>query len=350
MDSFFSSKGLHILHLNVRSLLKKMTDIRLLFKSNKVGILCFTETFLDSSINDSEINVDNYTVVRRDRNRNGGGVCIYVRSDIVFNIRSDLDHEHIEAVWLDILLPKSKPILVGACYRPPDQNDFYKILEEVCANTVDFVKTEAIVIGDLNTNIQKNNTAIYKALKSFCYFFDLHQLIVEPTRICDSSQTTIDLILTSDRSKIANSGVIHYGLSDHSIIFCTRKIQRSAPGCHNQIKVRSLRNYSSEVLSSSLGSLDWSPVFDCSTTDKASDCFRSMFLPIVDKLAPIKEIRSKTRTEPWINPDILIAIEQRNKKFTIYRKNKDQRSLEEFKKYRNTVNRLVRIAKTDFFQ
>ncbi len=67
----------------------------------------------------------------------GGGVCVYVRSDIGFNQRMDLNNDQIEAVLLNILLPKSKPILVGACYRPPDQTMFYAILEEVCSKCTD---------------------------------------------------------------------------------------------------------------------------------------------------------------------------------------------------------------------
>lgn len=59
------------------------------------------------------------------------GSCVYVRSDIGFNVRSDLSNDNLEAVWIDILLTKSKPILVGALYRPPDQRNFVEILENV---------------------------------------------------------------------------------------------------------------------------------------------------------------------------------------------------------------------------
>ena len=56
---------------------------------------------------------------------------------------------------------------------------------------------------------------MYKPLKHFCVKLDLNQLINEPTRITPSSQTTIDLVLVSDKTKISKSGVIDYGLSDH---------------------------------------------------------------------------------------------------------------------------------------
>ena len=86
----FSKKGLHFLHLNARSLLSKLSDVRLLVNNSKAAVLAVSETWLDGSVTDAEIELVGYTVVRKDRNRNGGGVCLYVRSDISYNPRTDL--------------------------------------------------------------------------------------------------------------------------------------------------------------------------------------------------------------------------------------------------------------------
>ena len=47
-------------------------------------------------------------------------------SDIDFKLRQDLVNINLEAVWIDILLPKSKPILLGVVKRP-HQNDFIQM-------------------------------------------------------------------------------------------------------------------------------------------------------------------------------------------------------------------------------
>ena len=70
-------------------------------------------------------------MIRNDRNREGGGVCIYVKSTLAFNVRSDLNDPKLEALWVEILLPKSKSILIGVCYRPPEQSDFLNYFEPV---------------------------------------------------------------------------------------------------------------------------------------------------------------------------------------------------------------------------
>ena len=317
MDSLFSSRGLHIVHLNVRSLIHKIDEIRLMFGNCKAAIISFSETMLDSSINDSEIEIENYTVIRKDRNRNGGGVCVYVRADICFYVRTELNHNDIEAVWLDIIIPKSKPFLFGALYRPPSQNTFFELLEE---NSADFGNTEVILAGDLNTNILKKDAPIYKSFSNFCNLHSLTQLISQFTRVCSSTQTIIDLVITSDKSKIAKSGVIECGLSDHNIIFCTRKIHKAVINCHNTIRFRSKTNYTSEALTAALGKLDWSNVLNCTSVEKAWSLFKLAFLSVVDKLAPMKEVRVRTRAEPWVTTDILKAIRLRNDSFTKLKK------------------------------
>ena len=61
-------------------------------------VLGLTETWCDDSILVEEISIPEYICVRKDRNREGGGVWMYIRADVAFNIRSDLDQSNIEAI------------------------------------------------------------------------------------------------------------------------------------------------------------------------------------------------------------------------------------------------------------
>ena len=53
----------------------------------------FTETWLDSSILEAEMKIDNYSCVRKDRDRHGGGVYVFVSKEVAFNERLDLMHD-----------------------------------------------------------------------------------------------------------------------------------------------------------------------------------------------------------------------------------------------------------------
>ena len=62
---------------------------------------------------------------RFDRNRNGGGVLIYIREDIASKPLTDhkLPHD-IEGIFVELNLRKSKRLLFGP-YNPPMQSDVY---------------------------------------------------------------------------------------------------------------------------------------------------------------------------------------------------------------------------------
>ena len=111
----FNKQGLHLIHLNINSLLSKIDELWEIARKTRATVIGITESKLDRSVLDGEINIDGYELVRSDRNRHGGGVACYIRSDISFNVRGDFSSE-IENIFLDILLPKTKPILIGILY------------------------------------------------------------------------------------------------------------------------------------------------------------------------------------------------------------------------------------------
>ena len=74
----------------------------------------------------AQFQIEGYaTPYRLDRNRNGGGVIIYVREDIPSKllVKHSLP-EDIEAIFVEINFRKSKWLLCGA-YHPPSQSDQY---------------------------------------------------------------------------------------------------------------------------------------------------------------------------------------------------------------------------------
>ena len=147
--------------------------------------------------------------------------------------------------------------------------------------------------------------------------FHLKQIISDPTRTTTSSSTTIDLILTSDKHKLCNSGVIDIGLSDHSFILCTRKVVKGAINKHNSIKVRSLKSYNPSVFKEKLSKINWIQILACKSADMAWNMLKCCFIGVVDEVAPVKEIRIKQRTEPWMNPEILELITKRDKAYLL---------------------------------
>ena len=153
-----SKKGLHFLHININSLLLKKEEIRCIANKTKAAIIGLTESKLDHTIPDSEVNFPGYDILRCDRNRNGGGVACYIRKDLCFNTRT-LHCKEIENLVFDILLPKSKAITTGVFYRPPNQAEFMYLMVEKLSN-LNLKDNEIYLLGDFNTNLFQNGKYI----------------------------------------------------------------------------------------------------------------------------------------------------------------------------------------------
>ena len=52
-------------------------------KTTNAAIIGITESKIDSAIFDTEISIEGYNIIRKDRNRHGGGVVCYIRNDII---------------------------------------------------------------------------------------------------------------------------------------------------------------------------------------------------------------------------------------------------------------------------
>ena len=55
-------------------------------------ILGIIESKLDSSITNAEVNINGYSIIANDRNRNGGGVACYIRNDLCFDIENSFSN------------------------------------------------------------------------------------------------------------------------------------------------------------------------------------------------------------------------------------------------------------------
>ena len=101
----FKKYGLHFVHINVHSLLPNPDELYIIANKSKAAVIGMTKTWLDDSVGDFEIELLGYVVQRKKQTSfwwSGGGTCIYIRSDIAFNPRSDLCGAETEAAWVEL--------------------------------------------------------------------------------------------------------------------------------------------------------------------------------------------------------------------------------------------------------
>ena len=98
---------------NINSLLKNIEHIRYILSQYSFHIFAINESKIDSLVNDSEISIPGYKLVRRDRNRNGGGVVIYVQEYLSILVRNDLVPNKLEMICIEINQPFNRSFLVS---------------------------------------------------------------------------------------------------------------------------------------------------------------------------------------------------------------------------------------------
>ena len=279
------SKGLHLLHSNVRSLLPKLPDVRLLLSQTKATVFAVSETWLDSTVTDGEVSVPGFNIVRRDRNRNGGGVAIFIRDSIAFNIRPDLAVDGLEAIWIELLLPRTKGILVCSLYRPPNDSGFLPKLEHSLSKIAP--GTEFHILGDMNIDFFQSHSPMLSKYIEILDFFGCSQLIAEPTRITPTTSSLIDHVCTNVVDLIVDSGVIPSGFSDHLITFCSRRVGKESGSNSNVRYVRSFKNYSRFTFLNELKKVDWSSILSSADVNYCLQEFNRLFRQAIDSVAPL---------------------------------------------------------------
>ena len=58
----FEKKGLHFVHLNIKSLLPKLEELHILARNTRAACICITEIWLDNTVFDSEIQIAGYDI------------------------------------------------------------------------------------------------------------------------------------------------------------------------------------------------------------------------------------------------------------------------------------------------
>ena len=82
------------------------------------------------------------------------GVLAYIKSDLSYNTRQDLSSSN-EAIFFEIYLPNTKPILIGVLYRPPNDSNFFNTFHDTLENMRELNNQEFYIMGDMNIDIKK---------------------------------------------------------------------------------------------------------------------------------------------------------------------------------------------------
>ena len=346
-------RGLVMASLNINGLLPHIDELRLFLSTAKIDILAINETKLDSTISNTELCITEFDLVRNDRKcngRHGGGVCFYIKKNLNFHIRKDLHDESLEILSIEIIKPRSKSFVVTTWYRPPSSSlDLFRAFEEI-VEKIDCTGLDYYILGDLNCDYlcpEKANLAT-SYLRNIADVYGLSQLISEPTRITKTTKTLIDVCFTNNPERITDSGVNHLGISDHSIVFMTRKA-RYEPIPSRIVQMRKLKNLDTEMFLSDLEQMPWTDVLTFEDPNDMWTHWKRNFMSCVDNHAPIVSKKIGKRNSPWISADLKHKMRQRDSLKRDAILSNSEIDWQQYKRARNLTNNAIKLAKKNYY-
>ena len=200
-------------------------------------------------------------------------------------------------------------------------------------------------LESLGRNLRRSCRDGIKRYKEFCSLHGLRQLIQEATHITETSETLLDHIISNSTQKVSQHGVVNLGLSDHQMIYCTRKSTRAKNYDHKYIKIRSMKNYSRELFLNKLKLLKFPSYSEFVDINAAYSHFLQLISSVIDEIAPMKEIHVRGSTQEWMDEEVLEGIRIRNKLLSKFKRTKTHTDHVNFRKSRNNVLSLIEKKK-----
>ena len=201
------------------------------------------------------------------------------------------------------------------------------------------MENDLSILGNANVNIlntgenifdkyedlskrKSNFGTVAKKHAKICATLGLKELIKYPTRITCHTSTVIDHIFTNCEENVTQSGVIDTSLSDHQLIFCTRKIKRVKTNNHKRISFRSLKNHLMESFERELKNITFPNFENISDVNSAYNDLVNKITQVINNLAPYKTIRAKSQSSERLDGEVVEKISDRDKLVRKFKKNK----------------------------
>ena len=200
------------------------------------------------------------------------------------------------------------------------------------------------ILGDLNCNLLKESPE-KRVITELCDDVNLKQIIKDPTRITDTSQSLIDIILVSTEAAILESGVLHSTISDHFPIYVITKLKvPKIPPTY--ITVRSYRKYDPTVFSTDLATKSdcLLSIFTEADVNAKTKVLKETIQSTLNLHAPIKTIKIRSRTNTFVAPDTKELMSTRDKLHQRFLKSRCKRDWEKYRESRNKVKVILKEA------
>ena len=362
----YTSYDLIVLHVNIRSIIKNFDKLEELIYQMPAqpDFIFITETKLKQTSPINLISLPGYGFYNKNSLSRAGGVGFYVKEDIKFVTRSDLNlfGKEFESLWIETQsLVDKKPVVLGVVYRHPSHN--IKLFTEELNTLLLKLSVEGktvFVTGDLNIDFLKiKSNQIIENYNNMLLSYNFENLIKSPTRMTEKSSTLIDHFYNNNDNIDIKTAIMVDDLSDHFPILAVVKNSRQRVKKqviyarnfsninYNKVKQDAvvMVNKFNELSSNSNSFMDITEKFEL---------LQQGIVEIINANIPIRKLtRREVRSQgkPWLTKGILKSVKTKNYLYKKLCKTnfKNQDLYDRYRQYRNKLTYLKQQSKSNYY-
>lgn len=178
LQSIFSpgdSNGVNMLQINVRGInqISKLDSLCVFLQSLPVNVdvLIIGETWIKND-RCKYYNIPGFKSTYSSRNKSSGGLAVFVRNELNFEVKSNLAEDGLHHIELSITTAR---ITVHGIYRPPgyELEKFLSLVENIVSSSDP--NTPCFILGDMNLAI---NDAESRGVQKYLQLLESYNMVV----------------------------------------------------------------------------------------------------------------------------------------------------------------------------
>ena len=171
------------------------------------------------------------------------------------------------------------------------------------------------------------------------------QLITEVTRIREGqTPALLDHLWSNQPNKLSNIQTFFLGGSDHKLILAIRQTKKTVSR-PRMIRKRCFKKFEAKDFIAEVKRISWFDIYMTENVELAVELMTGRITAILDKMAPIRTIQTRSQYAPWLSEATKIKIKERNEAQKRALETNLKSDWEDFKKQRNVINNILKTEK-----
>ena len=329
------------MHVNIRSLYKKMAEVKNIIINEKPHILGLSETELLKSKHDlKSLKIPGYDLILPKSWEYCGKarLVVYVKRTLEYDHLPELENDDIQSVWIRAGFKNTKKVFYSHQYREhtntlgssmaAQRKALDKMLaqwEAAVSHGSQDTPNEVHIAGDMNLDclggrwLQSGYSLVSlgRMVDECCSSNNFTQMVDKVTRVQynsvrnETSLSCIDHVYCNARYRMSPVKIIPFGGSDHDAIVYTRYSKEPKPPSRT-IRKRSYKNFKEADYIRDIAHLDFTDVYTAIDVDDAADLLTSKLVDVLNVHAPWIVFQQRKEFVPWLTSETVQLMKERD--------------------------------------